>query len=173
VAALEEMLKEQVRGEQKRVEEAYGEGMAAQGRKSLVILEEMKERNEAKERKRTWEREEEKRKHQKEERRRQGTTVKDRLTRKQDDTMKRLPARAVPRYRNHTRDRSPTIRAVMKSSTRGEETVARRPASTVARTNSYRGGRARSSGTGSSEAGTTDFRLRAPGAGRMDVHRNF
>jgi hypothetical protein len=32
--------------------------------------------------------------------------------RKQDDTMKRLPARAVPRFREHARDRSPTIRAM-------------------------------------------------------------
>jgi hypothetical protein len=50
-----------MRGEKKRVEDAYGEGMADQGRKSRLILEEMKERNEEKERRRTWEREEERR----------------------------------------------------------------------------------------------------------------
>jgi hypothetical protein len=134
VAALEVMLKEQVRGEQKRVQEAYEEGMAVQGRKGLVILDEMNERNEAKERRRTWEREEEKRRVQKEKRKQQGTTVKDRLSRKQDVvTMKRLPARAVPRFREHEKDRSPTMRAVLKHSARGE--VARRPASTVARAN--------------------------------------
>jgi hypothetical protein len=59
VSALEKKLEEQVRGEKKRLEEAYGEGMAAQGKKSLLLLEEMKERNEEKERRCTWEREEE------------------------------------------------------------------------------------------------------------------
>jgi hypothetical protein len=48
VAALEKKLEEQMRREKKRVEEAYGEGMADQGRKSKLILEEMKERNEEK-----------------------------------------------------------------------------------------------------------------------------
>jgi hypothetical protein len=54
VAALEKKLEEQMRGEKKRVEDAYGKGMADQGRKSRLILEEMKEmkeRNEEKERK--------------------------------------------------------------------------------------------------------------------------
>jgi hypothetical protein len=144
VAALEVMLKEQMRGEQKRVEVAYGEGMAAQGRKSLLVLEEMEERNEARERKRTWEREEDKRKNQKEERRRQGTTVQDRLSRKRgDDNMKRLPARAVPRFRAHARERSPNMRAVVKHSARGEGYGAGRPASTVTKTGGYGGGRAR------------------------------
>jgi hypothetical protein len=62
VAALEKKLEEQMRGEKKRVEDAYGKRMADQGRKSRLILEEMKERNEEKERRRMWEREEERRK---------------------------------------------------------------------------------------------------------------
>jgi hypothetical protein len=141
VAALEVMLKQQMRGEQKRMQEAYEDGMADQGRKSALILGEMRERNATKERRRTWEREEEKRRVQKEERKRQGTTVKDRLSRKPVDvTTKRLPARVVPRYREHGRDRSPTMRAVGKHSARGE--VARRPVSTVARANGYGRGRA-------------------------------
>jgi hypothetical protein len=44
VAALERKLEEQVRGEKKRVEEDYGEGMENQGRKSLLIVEEIRER---------------------------------------------------------------------------------------------------------------------------------
>jgi hypothetical protein len=35
-----------VRGGKKRVEEAYGEGREDQGRKSMLVLEELKERKE-------------------------------------------------------------------------------------------------------------------------------
>jgi hypothetical protein len=42
VAALERKLEEQMRGEKKRVEEAYGKGMADQGKKSMLIMEEMR-----------------------------------------------------------------------------------------------------------------------------------
>jgi hypothetical protein len=174
VTALEGMLKKQMEGEQKRVEEAYEEGMAAQGRKSLEILEEVREKGEAKERKRTWEREEEKRKVQKEERRRHGTTVQDRLSRKRDDgVVKRLPARAVPRFRVHAKELSPTMRAVEKHSTRGEGYSAGRPASTVAKTSGYGRGRAVSGGTGVSGAAVTDYRLRAPRGRGVVQHRNF
>jgi hypothetical protein len=141
VAALEVMLGKQMEGEQKRVQEAYEDGMADQGRKSAAVLEEMKERNAAKERRRTWEREEEKRKAQKEERKRQGTTVKDRLSRKPVESMKRLPARVMQRFREHGRNLSPTMRAVDKHSARGE--VAGRLGSAVTRMNGYGGGRAR------------------------------
>jgi hypothetical protein len=97
--------------------------------------------------------------------------VKNRMTREDGVSMKRLPARVQPRFRVHARDRSPTIRAVMKSGVRGEETVATRPASTVRRTNDNRGRRARTSGTGYLEANITDYRLRAPGAERILVHK--
>jgi hypothetical protein len=90
--------------------------------------------------------------------------VKDRLTREDGDTMKRLPARIQPSFRDHARDLSPTIRAVMKSGVRGEEMVAKRPASTIWKTNNYRGRRARTSGTGCPDANIRDYRLRAPGA---------
>lgn len=48
--------------------------------------------------------------------------------------MKRLSAKIRPRFRDHERDRSPVIRAVLKSGVQGEETVAKRLASTVRRT---------------------------------------
>jgi hypothetical protein len=92
VAALERKLEEQVRGEKKRVEEAFGEGMEVQGRKILLIVEEIRGRNEERERKLTWELEEERRKNRKEEKSRRGIHVKDRLLR-ESATMKRLPAR--------------------------------------------------------------------------------
>jgi hypothetical protein len=53
VAALERKLEEQMRGEKKRVEEFYGEGMEDQGKKSLLIVEEIRERNEERERRLT------------------------------------------------------------------------------------------------------------------------
>jgi hypothetical protein len=164
-------LEEQMRGEKKRVEEAYSEGMADQGRKSLLIMEETRERNEEKERKLTWERKEEKRKNQKEERSRHGIVVKDRLTREDSATMKRLPARIRPRFRDHAQDRSPVVCAVMKSGVQREETVTRRPASTARKANDNRGRRARTSGTGRPDAHITDYRLRAPGAEKIVVHR--
>jgi hypothetical protein len=74
-----------------------------------------------------------------EERRCQGIAVKDRLTREDGATMKRLPARIRPRFRDHARDRSPVIHTVLKSGVQGEEKVTRRPASTARKTNYNRG----------------------------------
>jgi hypothetical protein len=97
--------------------------------------------------------------------------VKDRLRRDYGATMKRLPARIMPRFWDHVRDRSPVICVVLKSGMQGEETVAKRPASTVRRTNDNRRGRARTSGTGRPDAHVTDYRIWAPGAERIIVHR--
>jgi hypothetical protein len=66
--------------------------------------------------------------------------VKDRLTSKDGATIKRLPARIRPRFRDQARDSSPVIRAMLKSGVQGQETVAKRPASTVRRTRDNRGG---------------------------------
>jgi hypothetical protein len=85
--------------------------------------------------------------------------------------MKRLPARIRPQFQDHARDRSPVIRAVLKSGVQGQETVAKRPASTVWRTNDNRGRCVRTSGTGRPDVNVTDYRLWAPGAEKIDVHR--
>jgi hypothetical protein len=58
-----------------------------------------------------------------------------------------------------------------KSGVQGEETVAKRPASTVKRASYNHGRHVRTSGTGRSEASITDYRLRAPGAEKITVHR--
>jgi hypothetical protein len=171
VAALERKLEEQMRGEKKRVEEVYGEGMADQGRKSLLIVEKIRERNEGKERKLSWELEEKKRKNQKEERSRDGIAVKDRLTRESSATMKRLPAKIRPYFRSHLRDRSPVVRTIMKSGMQREETVTRRPVLTVRKANDNRRRRARTSSTGCPDAHITDYCLRAPGAEKIDVFK--
>jgi hypothetical protein len=134
-------------------------------------MEEIQERNEEKERKLTWEWEEEKRKYQKEERSRHGIAVKDRLTRENSATMKRIPARIRPRFRDHARDRSAVVRAVMKSGVQRKEMVTRRPASTSRKANDNHWRRARTSGTGRPDAHITDSRLRTPGAEKIVVHR--
>jgi hypothetical protein len=118
----------------------------------------------------TWKLEEERRKNQRQERSRRGIAVKDRLTR-EETTMKKLPARIRPCFRSHERDRSPVVRAVMKSGVQREETVVKRPASTVRKANDNRGRHARTSGTGCPDAHITDYRLRAPGAEKIDVYR--
>jgi hypothetical protein len=159
-----------VRGEKKRVEEVHSEGMVDQGKKSVLILEEFRQKNEERERKLTWELEEEKRKNLREGRKVRGIEVKDQLSRESAIT-KRLSARNQPRYRNHSMHRSPDPRAVSKSGVQGEETVVKKPASTMRRANNNHGRRACTSGTGRSEASHTDYRLRGPGADKIVVHK--
>jgi hypothetical protein len=65
-----------VRGEKKRVEEAFNDGVEKQGR----ILAEVNEKNEGRERKLTWELQEERRKNQRQQRKAKGIVVKDQLT---------------------------------------------------------------------------------------------
>jgi hypothetical protein len=82
VVGLERKLEEQVRGEKRRVEEAYGEGREEQARKNLHIFDELNQRSKEKERKLTWELEEERRKNQRQQRKFKGVVVKDRLAAK-------------------------------------------------------------------------------------------
>jgi hypothetical protein len=64
--------------------------------------------------------EEERRKNQRQERSRHGIAVKYQLMR-EETTMKKLPARIRPRFRSHSRHRSPAIRAVLKRGDSSEE----------------------------------------------------
>jgi hypothetical protein len=101
VAALEKRLDEQERGEERRVKEAYGVGMEAQARKSVVVFDKLSERSEARQRKLTWELQEERRKNQRQQRKAQGIVIKDRLTvGGKTTTPLQPPIRAGPQWRN-------------------------------------------------------------------------